>query len=166
MLPICIVQMDQDSIDEVAGLYIKIYKQTNPIEKWDMCSAKKFIVYFYNLCPDLFFIAKVKEKIIAGIWGPVKPWWDGNKVYDLEIFVDKEYQGIGISKLILAHYFKVAIKKYNVNSVEAITFSDRKFPLCYYGKIALNKDQQLVLLEGKAQEISKKLEQYLKTQSN
>lgn len=88
------------------------------------------------------FLAKMKDKIIAGIWGLVKPWRDGNKVYDLEIFVDKEYQGIGISKLIFAHYFDVAIKKYNVNSVEAITFSDRKFPLCYYEKIKLSLKTQ------------------------
>lgn len=165
-MSICIEQMNYDNIEELADLYIRIYKDTNPKEKWDTCSARKFITYFYELCPDLFFIAKKKEKIIAGIWGPIKPWWDGHKVYDLEIFVDKEYQGIGISKLILAHYFEVAIKKYNVNSVEAITFSDRKFPLCYYEKIALSKDRQLVLLEGKAQEISEKLKLFLNTQSN
>lgn len=165
-MPICIKQMNYDNIEELADLYIRIYKDTNPKEKWDICSAKKFITYFYELCPDLFFIAKMKDKIIAGIWGPVKPWWDGNKVYNLEIFVDKEYQGIGISKLILAHYFDVAIKKYNVNSVEAITFNDRKFPLCYYEKIALNIDHQLVLLEGKAQEIYEKIKLSLKTQSN
>lgn len=67
-------------------------------------------------------------------------------MYNLEIFVDKEYQGIGISKIMLAHYFEVAINKYNVNSVEAITFCDRKFLLCYYEKIALIKERQLVLL--------------------
>ena len=165
-MSICIEQMKYDNIEELAELYIRIYKDTNPKEKWDICSAKKFITYFYELCPDLFFIAKMKDKIIAGIWGPIKPWWDGNKVYDLEIFVDKEYQGNGISKLIFEHYFEVAIKKYNVSSVEAITFGDRKFPMCYYEKIALNKEQQLVLLEGKAQEISKKIKQSLKIQNN
>ena len=165
-MSICIEQVDYDNIEELADLYIRIYKDTNPKEKWDIHSAKKFITYFYELCPDLFFIAKTKGKIIAGIWGPVKPWWDGNKVYDLEIFVDKEYQGKGISKLILTHYFEAAIKKYNVNSVEAITFSDRKFPLCYYEKISLSKDPQLVLLEGNAQEISEKIKLSSKTQYN
>lgn len=163
-MSICIEQVDYDNIEELADLYIRIYKETNPKEKWDMYSAKKFITYFYELCPDLFFIAKIKGKIIAAIWGPVKPWWNGNKVYDLEIFVDKEYQGKGVSKLILAHYFETAIKKYNVNSVEAITFSDRKFPLCYYEKISLRKDWQLVLLEGNAQEISEKIKLSLRTQ--
>lgn len=164
-MSICIEKMNYESVEELACLYVKIYKDTNPKEKWDICSAKKFISYFYELCPDLFFIAKMKDKIIGGIWGSVKPWWDGNKVYDLEIFVDKEYQGIGISKLMLAHYFEVAINKYNVNSVEAITFRDRKFPLCYYEKIALIKDRQLVLLEGKAQEIFENIKLSLQTQN-
>ncbi|MBO5033577.1 MAG: GNAT family N-acetyltransferase [Lachnospiraceae bacterium] len=155
--------MDYESVDELADLYVKIYKETNPKEKWNNLSAKRFILYFYNLCPDLFFVAKLNGKIIAGVWGPVKPWWDGNKVYDLEIFVDNEYQGKGVSKLILFHYLEIAIKKYNVNSIEAITFNDREFPLSYYKKIALDKDQQLVLLEGKAQEIILKLKEYTKS---
>lgn len=165
-MSIFIEQVDYDDIEALAELYIRIYRDTNPKEKWNIGSAKKFITYFYELCPNLFFVAKEKDKIIGGIWGPVKPWWDGNKVYDLEIFVDKEYQGIGISKLILEHYFEVAIKEYNVSSVEAITFSDRKFPLCYYEKISLNKDRQLVLLEGKAKEISEKIKHSLKMQNN
>lgn len=152
-MDIFIEAMDYDSIDELASLYVKIYKKVNPREKWSIISAKKFIKYFYELCPDLFFIVKLKEKIIAGMWGPVKPWWNGNKAYDLEIFIDDEYQGKGLSKLILFHYFNVAIKKYNINSVEAITFNDREFPLSFYSKISLNKDQQLVLLEGDVQEI-------------
>lgn len=63
--------------------------------------CKKFITYFYELCPDLFFVAaKQKNKIIAGIWGPVKPWWDGNKVYDPEIFVDKEHQSYFLNTIL------------------------------------------------------------------
>ncbi len=157
-MDIVIEQMDYDSIDELTNLYVKIYKKTNPQEKWDIVSAKKFIMYFYELCPDLFFVAKLNEKIIAGIWGPVKPWWDGNKVYNLEIFIDNEYQGKGLSKFMFFHYFDIAIKKYNVNSVEALTFNDRDFPLSFYHKISLNKDRQLVLLEGKAQEVISKLQ--------
>ncbi len=141
-MDIFIEPMDYDSIDELAALYVKVYKKSNPREKWDIISARKFIMYFYELCSDLFFVAKLKNKMIAGIWGPVKPWWDGNKVYDLEIFIDSEYQGKGFANLILFHYFDVAIKKYNINSVEAITFNDRKFPLSFYNKISLYKDQQ------------------------
>lgn len=54
-MPICIEQMNYDNIEELTDLYIRIYKETYPKEKWDTCSAKKFITYFYELCPDLFF---------------------------------------------------------------------------------------------------------------
>ncbi len=156
-MDILIEPMTYDSIDELAVLYVNIYKITNPREKWNNVSARKLIMYYYGVCSDLFFIAKINEKIIAGIWGPVKPWWDGNKVYDLEIFIDRKYQGKGLAKQILLHYFDVAIKNYNINSVEAITFNDREFPLSFYNKISLYKDEQLVLLEGNVQEIISKL---------
>ncbi len=156
-MDIFIQPIDYDSIDELASLYVNIYKNANPKEKWNTISAKKYIKYFYELCPDLFFTVRFNGKIIAGIWGPIKPWWNGNKAYDLEIFIDDEYQGKGLSRLILLHYFDIAMQKYNVNSVEAITFNDREFPLNFYSKISLNKDQQLVLLEGNVQEIVSKL---------
>ncbi len=70
-MDIFIEPMDYDSIDELASLYVKIYKKVNPREKWSIISAKKFIKYFYELCPDLFFIVKLKEKIIAGMWDPL-----------------------------------------------------------------------------------------------
>ncbi len=93
-MDVFIEPMGYDSIDELAALYVKVYKKSNLREKGDISLARKFIMYFYELCSDLFFCSKVEE-IIAGIWDPVKLWWDGNKVYDLGIFIDSEYQGRG-----------------------------------------------------------------------
>lgn len=51
---------------------LKSIKKVNPREKWSIISAKKFIKYFYELCPDLFFIVKLNGKTIVGMWGLIK----------------------------------------------------------------------------------------------
>lgn len=151
--------VEENDLNEIANLYVNIYKETNPREKWSLKAAEKFIRYFYNICPDMFFVAIIDDKIVAGIWGAIKPWWNGNKIYDLEIFVSKEYRGYGISKLVLEYYLEIALQKYQVVSVDAITFNDREFPKNYYERIALKKDEQLVLLTGDVKEIISKLQQ-------
>lgn len=156
---LCIRTVKQCDIGELAQLYIDVYKKVNPIEKWELSSVKKYLDYFYRLCPDMFYVAETNEaEIVACIWGAIKPWWNGNKVYDLELCVAENYQGHGLSKIMFKHYFKYAVEKYSAVSVEAITFNDRKFPLNYYERIALKKDRQLVLLEGTISEILEKLD--------
>ena len=51
-MDIFIEPMDYDSIDELASLYVKIYKKVKKKKKWSIISAKKFIKYFYELCPE------------------------------------------------------------------------------------------------------------------
>jgi len=89
-------QCTQNDIKEIAELYVEIYRSVNPIEKWVQSSAVKLISYFYKKSYGLFYLATSNKIIVGGIWGQIKPWWNGNKVYNLEVFVKKEFQRQGI----------------------------------------------------------------------
>lgn len=140
-------------IEILASIYVEIYQVTNPIEKWTLKSARDFMSYFFQVSQGLFFVGMNDEKIIGASWGQVKPWWNGNKLYDVEIFIKNESQNKGYSKLLFIRLFEEAIRNYSVVEVEAITFNDRTFPLSYYERIQLQKDSQLVLLSGNAKNI-------------
>lgn len=144
-------------IEILARIYVEIYQVTNPIEKWTKESAYEFMSYFFQVSQGLFFVGMNDEKIIGASWGQVKPWWNGNKLYDIEIFIKNEFQNKGYSKLLFIRLFEEAIRNYSVVDVEAITFNDRSFPLSYYERIQLEKDSQLVLLSGYAKNILNKL---------
>ncbi len=144
-------------IEILAKIYVEIYHVTNPIEKWTQKSAHDFMSYFFQVSQGLFFVGMNDEKIIGASWGQVKPWWNGNKLYDIEIFIKNEFQNKGYSKPLFTRLFEEAILNYSVVDVEAITFNDRSFPLSYYERIQLEKDSQLVLLSGNAKKILNKL---------
>ena len=141
----------------IAELYMEIYLQTNSIEKWTINSSTNYVTYFYDQCKELFFVAKCKEVLVGGVWGQVKPWWSGNKIYNLEVFVKGVHQRQGLSKLLLRRFFEEAYARFRAVTVEAVTFNDRSFPLDYYERIELKKDKQLVLLEGNISDILKNL---------
>jgi len=153
MLEVLIRPVTSEDIQPLAKLYMDIYLQTNNVEKWTVESTNKFISYFYEQCEKLFFVAEHNRKIIGGVWGQVKPWWNGNKVYNLEIFVDSEYRKQGISKHLFRRFFEQATCQYDAITVEATTFNDRSFPQNYYERIGLKKSIQLVLLEGNIADI-------------
>ncbi|MBO7504680.1 GNAT family N-acetyltransferase [bacterium] len=48
--------------------------------------------YWYDRQPDLFFVAEVDGRVVGGIVSGIKPWFDGNRLVDGELFVDKKYQ--------------------------------------------------------------------------
>lgn len=146
-----------EDIPKLANLYVEVYKKTNPIEKWTFDSAKVFISYFFLATQSLFFIGESDGIIVGAVWGNIKPWWNGNKLYDIEIFIKEEYRNYGFSKLLFIKLFEDAINVYNIRDVEAITFNDREFPLDYYARIEFNKNEELVLVAGEAEIILKKL---------
>jgi GNAT superfamily N-acetyltransferase len=150
--------VEQCDIESIANLYIEVYAIANPVEKWSTESARGFIEYFFTLSPDLFFIGKDNDVVIAGAWGAIKPWWNGNKLYDIELFIKPDYQGRGYSRLLFKRLFETAIAKYKAISAEAITFNDRIFPICYYERIGFDKSKQLTLIEGNVADILDKLE--------
>jgi ribosomal protein S18 acetylase RimI-like enzyme len=46
----------------------------------------------YEKQRNLFFVAEENEKVVGAIMSGVKPWFDGNRLIDTELFVDKNYQ--------------------------------------------------------------------------
>lgn len=144
----------------LAQMYIAVYEKTNPSEIWTNESAYDFIRFFYNNCADLFFVLEVNGVLAGATWGQIKPWWNGNKIYNFEIFVCNEHQNKGLSKQLLLYFFTEAREKYSVSTIEVITFSDRTFPLCYYEKLSIIPDKQLILLEGNMEEIVRRIKDH------
>jgi hypothetical protein len=97
-------------------------------------------------------------KLSGAAWGQVKPWWNGNRMFNFEVFIDTRSQSKGLSKPLLLRLFQQAKRKYKVNTIEVITFSDRAFPLSYYLKLSIASAEQLVLLEGDVSNIVKALQ--------
>ena len=90
----------------------------------------------------------------------VKPWWDGNRLIEGELFIHPEYQGhIGIGIPLVLALLKTAREKYNCVVVESITFKDG-YQLPMYHKIGIDPDPELCFITGNIETILKRLEKY------
>jgi len=147
----------KEDLNNLAKIYKKAYSALQINEKWTTKKAKKLLTYWIEKQPDLFFVAENENKLVGAFVSGIKPWWDGNHLFDGEIFVDPKYQKEGIGTQLLITLFTKAIKKYNANTFEASTFSNIKFPLKWYNSIGIKSNKELIFISGNLKKVLKKI---------
>ncbi|MDO8627494.1 MAG: GNAT family N-acetyltransferase [Candidatus Diapherotrites archaeon] len=160
MADIKIRLMKKTDLSALAKMYAKVYTIVNMGENWTTGSAKKLLEYWLKKQPDLSFVAEFDGKIVGAFTSGIKPWWDGNHLFDGEIFVDNNYQGKGIGTKLIKVLFETAVKKYNATVFEAATYTKTEFPLDWYKSMGINISTGLVLISGKIKDVIKKLKYF------
>lgn len=149
-----------DNINQVAQIYCQSFDSNYVNENWNLKSAKKLISFYFCIKSSILLVAEINKKVVGGFAGLIKPWFDGNHLVDTELFVAKEHRKLGIGKLLLKEAITTAIDKYKISKVEGATFSQKVFPMSWYKKIGFKKIDDLMLIEGNAKDILKKLSDF------
>ena len=150
--------MKKNDLNEIAVLYTDIYNKVDIGEKWDEKSSYKLMEYWLLKQADLSFVALIDNKIAGGFVAGIKPWWDGNHLIDGEIFVDYNYHKFGIGTKLSKIMYKTAFKKYNIISIDFVTFSKNGFPLSWYESLGFKIEKELIMISGKTKDILRKIE--------
>ena len=129
---------DED-IKILGEIYSRVYEVFDIGEKWTPNTASKLIEYWFKKQPDLAFLAEYKGKVVGGFLSGIKPWWDGNHLFDGEIFVHPNFQNKKIGKTLFRKLLNEAIAKYDAKIFDAFTFNGSEFPLNWYKRIGFKK---------------------------
>lgn len=131
----------------LAKLYVKSFSNLSITEKWTNAKALFMLKSIYVKQKDLSYLAELDGKIIGAFLTEIKPWWDGNHLFNGELFVDPDLQRKGIGKQLMKKILGVAIKKYKINIFEIITFRN-DYQSKWYKKLGLKEEKDLVLMAG------------------
>lgn len=145
--------MSRNDIPVLAQVYAQTYACMNVDEEWTVETAQRTLEYQFNLQPDLAFLAEVDGTIAGAFLCAVKPWWDGNHLYDGELFVHPNFQKQGIGKQLIKHLFGIALEKYQVIDWACHTFSKREFPLAWYKKLGFKEVESLIYISANVQQV-------------
>lgn len=120
----------KQDLKPLAKIYKDLYCNSILNENWTEETAYKFLDFFYTLQPDIFIVAEENEKVVGAVTSLVKPWHDGNRLIETEIFVAKNHQHKGIGSKLFHEHFKKSIEKYDAKIIEAHTYQEEDgYPL-------------------------------------
>lgn len=148
--------MKEEDFDVLAEIYVESYNDANIGEKWNVDSACKLLAYWFKKQPDLAFVAEFNGEIAGGLISGIKPWWDGNRLSDGELFVDPKFQKRGVGTALMKELCEKAMKKYGAVSLDAFTYKNNKFPLSWYKSIGLEEVKEWAIVSGKLKDILEK----------
>ena len=125
-----------EDLNELAIIYKDLYDNVDIGENWTIESATNLLKYWYDRQPDLFFVDEEDGIIVGGVVSGIKPWFDGNRLIDGEIFVSNKFQGKHIATELFKTHLITAKEKYNATVMEFHTYGDEtEFPQNWYNRI-------------------------------
>lgn len=151
--------VNETDIKGLAPIYKELYDNADIGEYWTIESSEKLLYYWYEKQKDLFLVAEENDEVVGAIMSGIKPWFDGNRLIDSEIFVSSKYQGKHIAKDLFVSHLKKAKELYDVKTMEFHTYGDEEeFPQCWYNRIGFKKDNELIIMNGKVDDVLNKLQ--------
>lgn len=147
-----------EDIEQLAPIYKDLYDDADIGEYWTIENAVKLLRYFYDRQNDLFFVAEEDGKAVGAVMSNLKPWFDGNRLNDTEIFVSKDYQHRHIANDLYRKHLTEAKEKYRCSVIEFHTYGDEtEFPQNWYKRIGFKKDEELIIMSANINEILEKI---------
>ena len=141
-------------LNSLAVIYKNLYDNAVLKEDWSVEKSYKLLHFFYTLQPDIFVVAEEKTSVIGAVVSLVKPWFDGNRLIETEIFVSKNWQHQGIASRLFMEHFKRAMDLYDVQTIEAHSYQEENgFPLNWYKKQGYAITEDLCIINGNIQKI-------------
>jgi len=147
----------KEDLDVLGDIFAKVYEVFDVGERWTIDSARALMRYWFNKQSDLAFLAEYDDKVVGGFLSGIKPWWDGNHLFDGELFVHPDFQDKKIGKALLKKLLTEAVKKYDAKIFDAFTFNGSDFPLSWYKKIGFHVITEWTMFSGNIEEILKGL---------
>lgn len=137
-------RMVESDIDNLAPIMLEVFNNEIWNNNWSFSRAKAYLLDFYNNKKFLGFTALDNKKIVGGIFGYEKVWWDNDEIFIEEFFISPRYQGKSIGSMLLMEVEKYA-KARNIGAICLLTNKNSK-AYDFYAKKDFTLDKEIVCM--------------------
>ena len=104
----------------LAEIYSRCMTGAPGDEQWSPPRAHAFLAMWLQRQPDLFFVAEVDGRVVGGNVCDLKPYFDGPRFTDGEMFVEPGLRHLGIARALLQRRVAEAGPRYGVVAMETL----------------------------------------------
>ncbi len=149
---IAIRKTEEQDIRQLAEIYKAAYNRSQFGENWSLKQAEDLLNFYFNLDTFIGFTATSDKRIVGGFFSFMKPWHDGNRLGEGELFIDPRYQNQKIGSRLMLQMMKEAEEK-GCLVHELLAYDE---VAKWYRNLGM-KDSGLHHMEGKIKEIKQNL---------
>jgi len=143
----------KEDIKFLVEIYRRAYSRPKESENWSGDKARELLNFYFDQKTFIGFVAMMDKKVVGAFFSFIKPWHDGFRLGEGELFVDPKYQNNKIgSKLLFKMLKKAREMKCSVHELVAYDGIAKR-----YKKLGL-RDSGLNHMEGDINTILKKIE--------
>mgnify|MGYP001599383673 CR=1 FL=1 len=142
-------------IGELSKIYKRVYDRPKDGGDWSIKRAKDLLNFYFTLKTFIGLTAVIDGKIVGALFSFVKPWHDGNRLGEGELFVDPEYQNQRIGTKLFLKINEIGEKK-GCKIHEMLVYGRVER---WYKKLGV-KESGLKHMEGNIKEIIRRINLY------
>src|SRR5690242_8220511 len=83
----------RQDIPQLAAVYVRAYDRPQFGEAWTKKDAAAMLGFYFDHKTFLGLTAVLNGTIVGGFFSFAKPWYDGKRLGEGELFVDPDFQG-------------------------------------------------------------------------
>ena len=129
----------QGDLDELAAIYAECMTGAPGGELWSHDRAKRFLSMWLVRQPMLFFVAELDGKIVGGNVGDIKPYFDGPRFTDGEMFVSPTVRHRGVARALLERRVEDASRLYGVVAMETLANGNSDAVLEWFSRLGFSR---------------------------
>ena len=151
MTSIKIETIKKQDYETILDIYTKAYNAV--WESWNKEQIRPFVMFLLKRQMKIKLV--VDWKIVWGFISEIKPRFEGNFLFDPELFIDAKYQKSWFWTILFKKALEIAKKKYETKDFVWFTFKD-SFQVKWYEKMWINTDSSRQMLYWDIENIIKK----------
>lgn len=130
-----------DDLEALSELYSRCMAGAPGDEQWSLPRARAFLAMWLQRQPDLFFVAEVDGRIVGGNVGDIKPYFDGPRFTDGEMFVEPAVRHLGVARALLQRRVTEACRLYGIVAMETLANGHSPTVLDWFTRLGFQRTE-------------------------
>lgn len=128
-------------LDVLSALYSRCMAGAPGDEQWSLPRARAFLAMWLQRQPDLFFVAEVDGRVVGGNVCDLKPYFDGPRFTEGEMFVEPAVRHLGIARALLQRRLSEAGPRYGVVAMETMANGHSPIVLDWFTRLGFQRTE-------------------------